>query len=95
MLDDGGIGEIAGDGPHARVVESRRGCHVEQYHFANRALGAACVGQAVAREERAGEAGAEEAGAAGDHDAHGELLEWRRAMMRQIGARAKSHESAR
>ena len=70
-VDDGAVGDVAGDDAHARVVEAGGGHHVDEDDLAQRARLAAGVGQRPPREQRAGEAGAEEAGAAGDDDSHG------------------------
>ena len=50
-LDDGGVGEIAGDGRDARVGERRRGHDVEQHDLAESRATAARVGQRPALEQ--------------------------------------------
>jgi len=70
-LDQSRVGEVAGDHPHASIVDLG-GCHVEQQQFADFMRFAVCVGERTAREDGSGEAAAQKAGAAGDHDAHDE-----------------------
>ena len=62
------VGEVAGDGRHARVAGQRRGRDVDERDRRDRAHASARVGERAALEELAGEAGAQEPGAAGDHD---------------------------
>ncbi len=72
-VDHRRVGKIADDGAHARIAEIRRRDDVEQHDLADGPRPAAGVGQRVAGEDRPGKAGAEEAGAAGDQDAHGRM----------------------
>ena len=70
-VDDGGIGEIAGTTRTTRESPRSGGATTSSSTSSRRrARHAAGVGQRAAREDRAGKAGAEETGAAGDHDAH-------------------------
>ncbi len=68
-----GLGKIAGHHRDAPVGD-RRGDDVDQHQVADLVRLAAGVGERAASEEGAREATAQEAGAAGDHDAHGRIL---------------------
>ena len=72
--DDGRIGEVAGDRRDARVGGEARRARRRAARSRDLARAARGVGEGAALEQLAGEAGAEEAGAAGDHDAHGSFV---------------------
>jgi len=87
-LDDRGIGEVAGDRGDARIGDRCR-CHVEQHQLPQRATLPCSVDEILSLEQLASETGAEETGAAGDHDAHRGLHVIRAIRRRASVARAE------
>ena len=73
-VDEGRIGEIAGDRAQARIGSGRRGDDVDDGDLFDGSHRASSVGQAATGKQCGRELAAEKSGAAGDDDAHGDSI---------------------